>query len=156
MASYNLNETRSSHMNGDIPRDPMDIPMAHEERAPEVHPEEGRGEPATQFAIKDPPPPPPELSNSSPPNVPIDSEEHQNFLKNRLKLTCVAVALTRASSMKPQDSTQLADGGSQASNTSQLSFQAPGKEYGRRTATVHCHVGELRKLDSGHHCHITR
>ncbi|KAJ4956501.1 hypothetical protein NE237_013284 [Protea cynaroides] len=90
------------------------------------------------YAIKDPPPPPPKLSNSSPPNVPINSEEYQNFLKNRLKLTCAAVALTRASSVKPQDSTQLADGGSQASNTSYT-------EYGRRTVTVRCHVGELRK-----------
>ncbi|KAJ4955054.1 hypothetical protein NE237_011837 [Protea cynaroides] len=83
--------------------------------------------------IKDPPPPPPpppKLSNSSPPNVPIDSEEYQNFLKNRLKLTCAAVALTRASSMKPQDSTQSTDGGSQASNTSQLGSQALGKGPG--------------------------
>ncbi|KAJ4976563.1 hypothetical protein NE237_001669 [Protea cynaroides] len=43
-----------------------------------------------------------------------------------------------------------------ASNTSKLGSQASGKEYGRRTITVRCHVGELRKPDSWHHCHITR
>ncbi|KAJ4968232.1 hypothetical protein NE237_014933 [Protea cynaroides] len=78
-----------------------------------------------------PPPILPQLSNpTAPPNVPVDSEEYQNFLKNRLKLACAAVALTRASSVKPQDSAQSADGGSQASNTSKLGSQAPGPGYG--------------------------
>ncbi|XP_042518186.1 light-inducible protein CPRF2 [Macadamia integrifolia] len=73
----------------------------------------------------------PQLSNQPPPpNVPNDSEEYQNFLKNRLKLACAAVAWTRASSVKPQDSTQSADGGSQTSNTSQLGSQAPAKGPG--------------------------
>ncbi|XP_043712499.1 light-inducible protein CPRF2-like [Telopea speciosissima] len=78
--------------------------------------------------IRDPPPPP--VSNPPPPNVPIDSEEYQNFLKNRLKLACAAVAWTRASSVKPQDSTQLADCRSQTSNTSQLGSQASAKGPG--------------------------
>ncbi|GFS38134.1 hypothetical protein Acr_00g0055930 [Actinidia rufa] len=33
--------------------------------------------------------------NLTPPNVPVDSEEYQAFLKSRLKLACAAVALTR-------------------------------------------------------------
>ncbi|KVH92082.1 Basic leucine-zipper, C-terminal [Cynara cardunculus var. scolymus] len=65
-----------------------------------------------------------------PPNVPIDSEEYQDYLKNRLNLACAAVALTRASSAKPQDFAALLDNGSQASNTSQLGYQAPAKVSG--------------------------
>nr|QOC69150.1 bZIP [Paeonia lactiflora] len=64
------------------------------------------------------------------PNVPIDSEEYQAFLKSRLNLACAAVALTRASCAKPQDSIALTDSGSQASNTSQLRSQAPHKGPG--------------------------
>lgn len=39
--------------------------------------------------------PPPSPQPSGPPNVPIDSEEYQAFLKSRLNLACAAVALTR-------------------------------------------------------------
>ncbi|XP_071731177.1 light-inducible protein CPRF2-like isoform X2 [Rutidosis leptorrhynchoides] len=63
------------------------------------------------------------------PNVPIDSEEYQDYLKNRLNLACAAVALTRASSVKAQDFAALPDIGSQASNTSQLGYQAPAKGF---------------------------
>ncbi|KAI3668977.1 hypothetical protein L6452_40194 [Arctium lappa] len=65
-----------------------------------------------------------------PSNVPIDSEEYQAYLKNRLNLACAAVALTRASSAKPQDFAALLDNGSQASNTSQLGYQTPSKVSG--------------------------
>ncbi|CAH1433390.1 unnamed protein product [Lactuca virosa] len=65
-----------------------------------------------------------------PPNVPIDSEEYQAYLKSRLNLACAAVALTRASSAKAQDFAGLTDNGSQASNTSQLGYQVPSKVSG--------------------------
>lgn len=65
-----------------------------------------------------------------PPNVPVDSEEYQAYLKSRLNLACAAVALTRASSVKTQDFAALPDNGSQASNTSQLGYQAPSKVSG--------------------------
>ncbi|KAH7543244.1 hypothetical protein FEM48_Zijuj02G0164000 [Ziziphus jujuba var. spinosa] len=55
-----------------------------------------------------------------PPNVPIDSEEYQAFLKTKLNLACAAVALSRGPFIKVQDSASLADCGSQVSNTSQL------------------------------------
>ncbi|XP_010274217.1 PREDICTED: light-inducible protein CPRF2 isoform X2 [Nelumbo nucifera] len=73
--------------------------------------------------------PPPTLSDPSP-SVPIDSEEYQAYLKSRLNLACAAVALSRASSAKPQDCALLAEGASQASDASQLGSQAPGPGYG--------------------------
>ncbi|KAL0005579.1 hypothetical protein SO802_013140 [Lithocarpus litseifolius] len=63
-----------------------------------------------------------------PPNIPIDSEEYQAFLKSKLNLACAAVALSRGSLVKPQDSGSLTDNGLQASNTSQLGSQAPSKD----------------------------
>lgn len=39
--------------------------------------------------------PPPIASLDPPPNVPIDSQEYQAFLKSRLNLACAAVALSR-------------------------------------------------------------
>ncbi|KAL5768248.1 hypothetical protein ACOSP7_014803 [Xanthoceras sorbifolium] len=62
-----------------------------------------------------------------PTNIPVDSEEYQAFLKSKLNLACAAVALSRASFVKPQDSLARADSGSQASNTSQSGSQAPSK-----------------------------
>ncbi|GMP60857.1 hypothetical protein CsSME_00023553 [Camellia sinensis var. sinensis] len=35
------------------------------------------------------------FNSVAPPNVPVDSEEYQAFLKSRLNLACAAVALTR-------------------------------------------------------------
>ncbi|KAJ0526222.1 putative transcription factor bZIP family [Helianthus annuus] len=64
---------------------------------------------------------------AGPVNVPDDSEEYQAYLKSRLNLACAAVALTRASSVKTQDFATIPDNGSQASNTSQLGYQAPSK-----------------------------
>ncbi|KAF3454324.1 hypothetical protein FNV43_RR04771 [Rhamnella rubrinervis] len=66
----------------------------------------------------------------APPNVPIDSEEYQAFLKSKLNLACAAVALTRGALVKVQDSAALADPGSQASNTSQSGTQASAKGAG--------------------------
>ncbi|GFP87004.1 light-inducible protein cprf2 [Phtheirospermum japonicum] len=58
-----------------------------------------------------------------PPNIPIDSDEYQAFLKSRLDLACAAVALTRATKGKTNQSESVAaaasDIGSQASNSSQ-------------------------------------
>ncbi|GMY20881.1 light-inducible protein CPRF2-like isoform X2 [Fagus crenata] len=66
--------------------------------------------------------------NAAPsPNISIDSEEYQAFLKSKLNLACAAVALSRGSLVKPQDSGASADNGLQASNTSQLGSQAPSK-----------------------------
>ncbi|XP_041018491.1 light-inducible protein CPRF2-like [Juglans microcarpa x Juglans regia] len=68
--------------------------------------------------------------NAPPPNIPIDSDEYQDFLKSKLNLACAAVALTRGPLVKPQDSAALSDNGLQASNTSQLVSQAPSKGAG--------------------------
>ncbi|GFY90691.1 bZIP transcription factor family protein [Actinidia rufa] len=65
-----------------------------------------------------------------PPNVPVDSEEYQAFLKNRLNLACAAVALTRVPYVKSQESSAIADNGSQVSSTSQLGSQAPREGLG--------------------------
>ncbi|KAF2298441.1 hypothetical protein GH714_023592 [Hevea brasiliensis] len=90
---------------------------------------------------------------SAPPNIPMDSEEYQAFLKSKLNLACAAAALSlplrlgsgqirlenvvklkngfftdSASVQKPQDSSARADSGSQASNASQLGSHATSKE----------------------------
>ncbi|XP_021891242.1 light-inducible protein CPRF2 [Carica papaya] len=65
-----------------------------------------------------------------PPNVSIDSEDYQAFLKNKLNLACAAVALSRASFLKLQDSATRDDSGAPASNTSQLGSQDPSKGSG--------------------------
>ncbi|XP_077245430.1 light-inducible protein CPRF2-like isoform X2 [Tasmannia lanceolata] len=82
--------------------------------------------------IKDPPPPPPPPRPPPPPSrdVPIDSDEYQELLKQRLNLACAAVALTRASNLKPQDSAPVAGGELPASETSQLGSQALGSGCG--------------------------
>ncbi|KAM3378368.1 light-inducible protein CPRF2 [Capsicum galapagoense] len=58
---------------------------------------------------------------SGPPqNIPVDSEEYQAFLKNRLDLACAAVALSRAKNLKPQNSSSTApDKGSETAGASQ-------------------------------------
>ncbi|KAK4476688.1 hypothetical protein RD792_015848 [Penstemon davidsonii] len=68
-----------------------------------------------------------EMAVGRPPaNIPIDSKEYQAFLKSRLELACAAVALTRASTGKGQDSAVAAlDNGSQASSSSQLGYHVP-------------------------------
>lgn len=64
-----------------------------------------------------------------PNNIPVDSDEYQAFLKTRLDLACAAVALTRASNMKSQESAAIAKG-SQMTSTSQLGSEAPSKGSG--------------------------
>ncbi|KAL6139319.1 hypothetical protein ACLB2K_064596 [Fragaria x ananassa] len=66
------------------------------------------------------------------PNVPVDSEEYQAFLKTKLDLACAAVALSRVkgSSVKAQDSASLADSGQQASDALQLGSQASSQGAG--------------------------
>ncbi|KAF5739541.1 putative Light-inducible protein CPRF-2 [Tripterygium wilfordii] len=63
--------------------------------------------------------------NGPAPNVPPDSEEYQAFLKSKLNLACAAVALTRASLVKAQESSARADNASRVPNTSQLGSHAP-------------------------------
>ncbi|PIN08622.1 hypothetical protein CDL12_18801 [Handroanthus impetiginosus] len=59
------------------------------------------------------------------PNIPMDAEEYQAFLKSRLELECAAVALTRATNGKASKSAAAAsDIGSQSSNS--LQYKATG------------------------------
>ncbi|EEF31109.1 light-inducible protein CPRF2 [Ricinus communis] len=74
--------------------------------------------------------PPPFNAAAPPPNIPADSEDYQAFLKSKLNLACAAVAQSRASFLKPEDSSARADSGLQASNTSQLGSHAPSKGAG--------------------------
>ncbi|XP_039019024.1 light-inducible protein CPRF2-like [Hibiscus syriacus] len=60
-------------------------------------------------------------------NVPVDLDEYQAVLKNKLNLACAAVAMSRACFVKPQDSGARADSGSQASNTLQSGSKATSK-----------------------------
>ncbi|KAL7157795.1 hypothetical protein ABFS83_02G101100 [Erythranthe nasuta] len=81
-----------------------------------------------ELAAGDPPPPP---------NIPVDSDEYQAFLKSRLELACAAVALTRGSSGKVQESAGVVpENGSQASNTSQLGSHLTYKASGRDSSKV--------------------
>nr|UYI34514.1 basic leucine-zipper 1 [Diospyros kaki] len=68
------------------------------------------------------------INSAPPPNISVDSEEYQAFLKSRLNLACAAVAMTRAPYVKSQESADVAENGSHMSSTSQLGSQAPGKE----------------------------
>ncbi|CAN1761452.1 Light-inducible protein CPRF2 [Linum perenne] len=65
-----------------------------------------------------------------PSEIPVDSEEYHAFLKSKLNLACAAVALSRGSYLKPQDSSARADSGSQASNASPVGSNAPSKAGG--------------------------
>ncbi|KAI3445269.1 hypothetical protein Pfo_001976 [Paulownia fortunei] len=77
------------------------------------------------------------------PNIPIDSEEYQAFLKSRLELACAAFALTRASNGKAQESAAAApDNGSQASNSSQLGFHVTYKASGRDSSKLQAKVAD--------------
>ncbi|KAI4350061.1 hypothetical protein L6164_010586 [Bauhinia variegata] len=55
------------------------------------------------------------LGDAPPPNVSVNSEEYQALLKTKLNLACAAVALTRGSLVKSQDSATSVDSESQAS-----------------------------------------
>ncbi|KAG5590391.1 hypothetical protein H5410_040905 [Solanum commersonii] len=68
---------------------------------------------------------------------PIDSDEHQAFLKRRLDLACAAFALNRASCVKSQDSASLPPKkGSLAANGSLSGSQLPPKGSGQELAKV--------------------
>lgn len=68
---------------------------------------------------------------------PIDSDEHQAFLKRRLDLACAAFALNRASCVKSQDSASLPpEKGSLAANASLSGSQLPPKGSGQELAKV--------------------
>ncbi|XP_010324786.1 light-inducible protein CPRF2 isoform X2 [Solanum lycopersicum] len=68
---------------------------------------------------------------------PIDSDEHQAFLKRRLDLACAAFALNRASYIKSQDSASLPpEKGSLAANASLCGSQLPPKGSGQELAKV--------------------
>ncbi|KAI5566685.1 hypothetical protein BDE02_13G036900 [Populus trichocarpa] len=69
-------------------------------------------------------------SFAAPAIIPVESDDYHAFLKSKLNLACAAVALTRASFVKPLDSPAAAESGSQASNTSQLGSHAPSKGAG--------------------------
>ncbi|KAK7277828.1 hypothetical protein RJT34_22845 [Clitoria ternatea] len=81
-------------------------------------------------------PPPPDDAvflqiNHPPPKndtvLPLDSEEYQALLKNKLNLACAAVAMTRGSLAESQDVDALPDGGSQLTNPAQVECQATSK-----------------------------
>ncbi|CAA0815589.1 Basic leucine zipper 63 [Striga hermonthica] len=75
-----------------------------------------------------------------PPNIPIDLEEYQAFLKRRLDLACAAVALTRATKGKTCDSESVtaavSDIGSQASNSSYCKGRDSLKAQDKDSAAV--------------------
>ncbi|KAM1353996.1 hypothetical protein FF1_033580 [Malus domestica] len=89
--------------------------------------------------------------NLRPPNVAVDSEEYQAFLKTKLDLACAAVALSRVkgSLVNAQESVALADSGSHASSTSQLGSQAPLKDLPSLPATQYKSAIPVRQATSG-------
>jgi hypothetical protein len=68
--------------------------------------------------------------------APVDPDEYQEFLKNKLNLACAAVALQRASFVKTQDSAITVDNGAQTSTTLQLGSQAPPKEATQKPSAL--------------------
>ncbi|ONH93444.1 hypothetical protein PRUPE_8G232800 [Prunus persica] len=75
-------------------------------------------------------PPPPPLDPTS--TVQVNSDQYREFLKNQLDLACAAVALSRASSLKPVDlGNMAAESQSQLSKPSQLAHsQSLDKDAG--------------------------
>ncbi|GLT74093.1 hypothetical protein SLA2020_459140 [Shorea laevis] len=74
--------------------------------------------------------------NEGAPKIPVDSDEYQVFLKNKLNLACAAVALSRASFVKPQESAARADSGSAVSSSSQVGPKAASKGPGGKDGTI--------------------
>ncbi|XP_048433140.1 light-inducible protein CPRF2-like [Pyrus x bretschneideri] len=93
--------------------------------------------------------------NLRPPNVAVDSEEYQAFLKTKLDLACAAVALSRVkgSLVNAQEPVASADSGSHDSSTSQLGSQAPpkgaGYDFPSLPATQHRSAIPVRQATSG-------
>lgn len=77
------------------------------------------------------------FGSEPPPNIPIDSDEYQAFLKKRLDLACAAFALTRANCVKPHDSVSLpSEKGSLSATASQSGSQVLPKGFGQELAKV--------------------
>ncbi|XVF31137.1 hypothetical protein REPUB_Repub16aG0119600 [Reevesia pubescens] len=76
-------------------------------------------------------------------NVPVDLDEYQTFLKNKLNLACAAVALSRASFVKSQDSAARSDSGSQESNTPQKGSKATSKGAGDKKGNTTAGIPSL-------------
>ncbi|KAI4301919.1 hypothetical protein L6164_035155 [Bauhinia variegata] len=76
------------------------------------------------------------LPSTPPPNVSVDSEEYQAFLKSKLNLACAAVAFTRGCLVKSQDSATFSE--SQASEVqvgSRATFKGSGPS-GNNSSTL--------------------
>ncbi|CAA7025988.1 unnamed protein product [Microthlaspi erraticum] len=69
------------------------------------------------------------VSGPPSPNVPVDSEEYREFLKNKLNLACAAVAMKRGAFIKPQDTSARSEngGGAYTSSTSEQGSLASSK-----------------------------
>ncbi|KAK8564911.1 hypothetical protein V6N13_020046 [Hibiscus sabdariffa] len=63
-------------------------------------------------------------------NVPLDMDEYQPSLKNKLDFACAALAMSRPSFVKPQDSAARADCGSQTTATLPVGSKATSKGAG--------------------------
>ncbi|KAK6233005.1 hypothetical protein SCA6_003078 [Theobroma cacao] len=83
------------------------------------------------------------LENKDKNNIPADSEEYQAFLKTKLNLACAAVAMSRASFLKSQESAARADSGSQASNSPQLGSKATSKGAGNKDGNAPVEIPSL-------------
>ncbi|OMO96333.1 hypothetical protein COLO4_15347 [Corchorus olitorius] len=73
----------------------------------------------------------------------MDSEEYQAFLKSKLNLACAAVAMSRTSLVKPQDSAARADSGSQSSSTPQMGCKATSKGAGDKDGNALVGISSL-------------
>ncbi|MCL7050466.1 hypothetical protein MKW94_007765 [Papaver nudicaule] len=67
---------------------------------------------------------------------PIDAKEYQEILKQRLTQACAAVAMTRVSTVKSQDSTAFPNAGMQVSDALPLESQATSKGFGYKFSSV--------------------
>ncbi|CAL9098741.1 unnamed protein product [Musa textilis] len=69
---------------------------------------------------------------SDPPPAGVDPVAYAAMLKQKLDMYCAAVAMSRGSSVNPQESAPIADTSSPASDASQQGSQAPGKGNGSK------------------------
>ncbi|CAL9769998.1 unnamed protein product [Musa acuminata subsp. burmannicoides] len=69
---------------------------------------------------------------SDPPPAGVDPVAYAAMLKQKLDMYCAAVAMSRGSSVNPQESASIADTSSPASDASQQGSQAPGKGNGSK------------------------
>ncbi|KAJ8478447.1 hypothetical protein OPV22_022174 [Ensete ventricosum] len=69
---------------------------------------------------------------SDPPPAGVDPVAYAAMLKQKLDMYCAAVAMSRGSSVNPQESAPIVDTSSPASDASQQGSQAPGKGNGSK------------------------